>query len=83
MKRLLILSIFIISIVMLLTLPSCAKAEFELSNLSVSPEQITEGESAKVTIDVTNTGNAEGTYLAIMKINDEESSQQENARLTS
>ncbi len=43
--------------------PSCKKsAEFEVSNLVISPTEIAIGESAVVTIDVDNVGDIEGTY---------------------
>jgi uncharacterized repeat protein (TIGR02543 family) len=44
-------------------------ALFATSNLLVSPGEISAGESITVSIEVTNTGSVEGTYMASLKIN--------------
>lgn len=45
-----------------------APAEFEISNLVISPDEIIIVESTTVSVDVKNTGGSEGTYEAILEI---------------
>jgi hypothetical protein len=44
-------------------------AQFTLSNLVVNPSTATTGESVTISVDVSNTGEVEGSYAAILKIN--------------
>lgn len=60
-----------------LTTGGCAKAEFQQGNLSVSPNEVAVGDTASVSIDVTNTGKAPGTYPVVLKVDAVESSRQE------
>jgi len=43
-------------------------AEFEVSNLTVSPSEVTEGEKVTVTVDVKNIGEEKGTYTVFFKV---------------
>jgi S-layer protein (TIGR01567 family) len=45
-------------------------AEFEFSNLEISPLEIKQGQEATITADVVNTGTAEGSYNVELKVND-------------
>lgn len=44
------------------------EANFELASLSISPSEVVEGSSLVVSVDVTNSGKAEGTFEAKLKI---------------
>ena len=44
-------------------------AGFTVSNLSLSPSSVNPGETVTITAKVTNTGDAEGSYTATLKIN--------------
>ena len=68
MKRLAILCIIVLTALLLVIAPSCAEAIFEPSNLTVSPQKVEPGKSATISVDISNTGGAEGTYLVILKI---------------
>ncbi len=59
---LLLVSCFVIS-------PACAPgAEFAVSNLTISPAQTLEGNSVLVSIEVTNTSEAKGSFKAKLKV---------------
>jgi S-layer protein (TIGR01567 family) len=45
-------------------------AEFDFSNLQISPDEIKQGQEATITADVTNTGTAEGSYNVELKVDD-------------
>ncbi|MCD6146317.1 MAG: hypothetical protein J7J03_07985 [Methanosarcinales archaeon] len=45
-------------------------AKFELSDLTLPEEEVPAGKRFEVTVDVTNTGDLEGTYLAELTIDD-------------
>ena len=45
-------------------------ADFEFSNLEISPLEIKEGQEATISVDVTNTGTAEGSYTVELKVDD-------------
>lgn len=49
--------------------PAPAPAQFELANLTVSPEVATAGESCTVSMDVANIGEVEDVYEVILKLN--------------
>ncbi len=44
-------------------------ATFTVSNLEVTPSQVMNGEVVTITADVVNTGDVEGSYTAVLKIN--------------
>ncbi|MFC1966339.1 alpha/beta hydrolase fold domain-containing protein [Chloroflexota bacterium] len=46
-------------------------AEFKVESFVVSPNEVTEGGSCTVTVDVTNLGEVEGDYEATLRVNDE------------
>lgn len=46
-----------------------ADAIFEVTDLVISPSQINKGESANISVMVTNTGDAKGSYSLELKIN--------------
>ena len=60
--------LIIVIISLLPILQSCAEATFELSNLTISPQEVETGRSAIISVDIANTGGAEGTYAVILKI---------------
>lgn len=60
--------LIIVIISLLPILQSCAEAKFELSNLTISPQEVETGQSAIISVDIANTGGAEGTYAVILKI---------------
>ncbi|HEY49598.1 MAG TPA: hypothetical protein G4O13_06090 [Dehalococcoidia bacterium] len=59
----------LIIVISLVTIPACGpSAEFELSSLNITPTEIVAGDSLTITANVTNIGEAEGTYTAIFVI---------------
>jgi hypothetical protein len=44
-------------------------AQFALSNLVINPSTVEVGETVTVSVDVSNSGEVEGSYAAILKIN--------------
>jgi len=48
-----------------------APAEFQLSNLEISPEQAYTNEEVTITFDIANVGETTGNYTATLKIDDE------------
>jgi uncharacterized membrane protein len=47
---------------------AASPAAFEVSNLSITPASIEAGESVSISVDITNTGNLEGTYTLTLLI---------------
>ncbi|WP_094226822.1 S-layer protein domain-containing protein [Methanolobus psychrotolerans] len=45
-------------------------AEFDFSNIKISPLEIKQGKAATINVDITNTGTAAGEYTVDLKIND-------------
>ena len=45
-------------------------ASFSISNLVISPEKVKQGESVAISAIVTNSGEMEGTYSAVLRIKD-------------
>jgi len=45
-------------------------ASFSVSNLIISPEKVKQGESVSISAIVTNSGETEGTYSAVLRIKD-------------
>ncbi len=68
-KTLSALVILIIIVNLPLILCSCKNAEFEVSNLVIEPAEALTGETVTVTVDVANTGGAEGTYYVLLLVN--------------
>lgn len=72
MKReyliLIFLALFIASSCAKPTTPTPAPAEFEISNLVITPSEVEVGESAKITVEVSNIGETEGSYTVALKI---------------
>jgi hypothetical protein len=60
-------------LLIIITLPaifcSCKSASFEVSNLVIEPAEVLAGGTVTVTVDVTNTGGAEGTYNVVLLVN--------------
>ena len=52
-------------------------AAFSLSGLDISPSTVSSGEYVSISVTVTNTGDLEGNYTAILKIDGEEVATQE------
>ena len=46
------------------------KAAFQLSRLRINPPEVTPSERVLIDVDLTNTGDIEGTYIVELKIND-------------
>ncbi|MGB6872723.1 MAG: lamin tail domain-containing protein [Dehalococcoidia bacterium] len=72
-KKLLIglasLAVLGIIIGIILYIDNRAPAEFEISSLNVSPEEVEPGETVTVTVEVQNIGGRRGTYELELKIN--------------
>lgn len=51
---------------------SSEPAEFSVSNLSISPQEVDPGEPTIISLTVTNSGGTEGSYSVILKLNDVE-----------
>lgn len=49
-------------------LAGCARAEFEVRQISVRPALITAGESFIVSANIVNTGDADGVYTATLTV---------------
>jgi len=49
-----------------------SQAEFEVISLEVSPTEVVEGKPALVAVKVTNTGEADGVYEIVLKVNEVE-----------
>ena len=43
-----------------------------MSNLTTSPNEVSGGESLTISVDVTNTGEVEGSYTVVLKVNGSE-----------
>ena len=65
-----LIQVITIMLMLALVFPiACAKAEFKLGSLEISPSQVAIGDVATVTVDLTNSGGAEGTYGVTLVIN--------------
>jgi len=49
--------------------PAGSPAAFSVSNMSVSPDTVAPDETVTIMVDVTNTGESEGTYSVVLKVN--------------
>ena len=56
----LLVGLFIIIGIIYIAIP--APAEFEVSNLNISPEEVELGDTVIVTVEVRNVGEEKGTY---------------------
>ena len=54
-----------------------AQAEFQVDSIEIAPEAVVEGESVVVTVVVTNIGEADGVYSAVLKVNGVERAQKD------
>jgi len=72
MKEILIASLIILLLAScLVTSSACApSAEFELSNLTISPAQALEGDSVLVSVDVTNSSEVKSPFNAKLKVDE-------------
>lgn len=57
--------------------PAPAPASFTVSDLKVSPTSVKPGEQVIITVTVANSGGAEGSYNAVLKINDVDEAQKQ------
>lgn len=67
----LLLLTLLLALALAVTPSVSAQANFEISDLTITPESVKEGEPVTISCMVTNTGDAEGTYTLELKINDE------------
>lgn len=67
-NRLAILCAIVLTTLLLAIAPGCAKAVFEYSNLIVSPQEVESGQSVTVSVNITNTGSAEGICPVLLKL---------------
>ena len=73
MKKQTISGVAIALLVLVLLATSCrptplAPAEFEISNLIITPSQVEVGEQATITVDIQNIGEVEGVYTVALEI---------------
>lgn len=60
----------LVFITILLSITSgCAEAIFDVSNLTIDPQEVESGQSATVSVEIANTGGAEAPYPVMLKIN--------------
>ena len=71
MKRKRVLCAVILVAMSLLATSGCKRAEFEVSSLQVTPEEIWVGNSATVKASVSNVSNDSGVYTANLMVNEE------------
>ena len=70
-KRTIISIIALILILIAVIVSACANPKFEVMNLDISPDPVGAGDEATITVEVTNTGNAAGSYTATLKISND------------
>ncbi|MFC2033809.1 CARDB domain-containing protein [Chloroflexota bacterium] len=66
-KRLLVLPLILL--IFTLSLTGCASAVFEISPITIHPSYVIPGETFTVNAEVTNVGDADGVYDAVLSIN--------------
>jgi formate-dependent phosphoribosylglycinamide formyltransferase (GAR transformylase) len=71
-KKAVLPALLVVIIVISVLLGSCQEASFEVSNLIIEPASALAGETIAVSVDVSNTGGAEGIYDVILKVNGEQ-----------
>ena len=62
--------ILVLGIVLSASFTGCARAEFEMGPIVITPKQVVTGEEFAVNVDVANVGNADGAYTATLMIDD-------------
>jgi archaellum component FlaF (FlaF/FlaG flagellin family) len=77
LKKILIAFLVIFTIVFTSVVISCEGAIFEASNLLIEPASALAGDIISVSVDVTNTGDSEDTYDAVLLVNGVEDSSKE------
>ncbi len=71
-KPLWLLSVaLMLALVLAITTSVSGQAEFNITGVTVSPDSVKEGETVTITATVTNTGDVEGSYTLVLKINNE------------
>lgn len=75
MKR--YLQVLLVGLLILVLFTNCARAEFEVSPITVAPSEVVAGETITVNTDVTNVGGAGGTYIATLIVDGSEISTKE------
>lgn len=60
------LGVLLVGLLVLGGLAGCARAEFEVRPLTITPGQIVAGERFTASTEITNVGGAEGTYVATL-----------------
>ena len=68
MNKLAIVGLIVLATIFPTMASGCGEAIFEVSNLTVSPQKVESGQTARISVDITNTGGAEGNYTVILKI---------------
>ena len=76
MKKILIAFLIIFTIAFTSVISSCEGANFEVDNLLIEPASALAGDTISVSVEVTNTGDSEDTYDAILLVNGAEESRQ-------
>ena len=56
---------------------ACGGAKFQVTSLELTPDAVVSGESTTVTATVENTGGQEGTYLAILRVDGQDTAAQQ------
>lgn len=57
------------TLILMLIIPTgCKTAKFELSSLEINPNKVAIGDTAIVSVDLANVGNAEGTYSVTLSL---------------
>ena len=67
-NKLAIVCIIVLTTVLATIALGCAEPVLEVSNLTVSPQEVESRQSVTVSVNITNTGEAEGTYPVVLKI---------------
>ena len=76
LKKLLIAFLIIFTIAFTSVISSCEEATFEADNLLIEPSSAMAGDKISVSVEVTNTGDTEDIYDAILLVNGAEESRQ-------
>jgi hypothetical protein len=71
-RKIIIPALLVIIIIFSVMLGSCQEASFEVGNLVIEPASALAGETITVSVDVSNTGGAEGIYDAILMVDSEQ-----------
>lgn len=68
MKKCVLISILAVLLLTLIIPTGCKAAKFELSSLEINPSKVAIGDTAIVSVDLANIGNAEGTYSVTLSL---------------